>query len=372
MGVDGTLSGAPPPEQPALLGDGQRRAGEPGARREFDPGGGVDEDQLGPAGPAEELAGGAETSAPVARLGVEEGFDVGDLGCRPVAFALSVTRNRARSRTWPIVPSTVESARAWVPARRARSRERTRCSQNSATAGRSGSGAPSTRRWRRPAARRASWSRPKARSWWTKKSSMVRANAPADRPGSRALSNSAWGWRAWPSPSRRPRPLTITHARPMQWRSAAKSAKSPSHQGGSSSFAARLSAWFRARPGWRCQQRPHSPPSRLPPGPPQVAQGRASDGLGRGLEQGPHRPVAARMKPGRPQRGQGRFASSAWCRRRHARQRTASLNLTTWPQSTQVREQVMQRPVSAESRRSSPQLEQAARRAASRSAARQR
>ncbi len=158
----------------------------------------------------------------------------------------------------------------------------------------------------------------------------------------------------------------------MQWRSAAKSAKSPSHQGGSSSFAARLSAWFRARAGCFCQQRPHSSPSCLGASLPHAEHGRGAEGLGPGFEHGPHQPVPARMKPGRPQRGQGRLASAASFRRRHARQRTASLNRTTRPQSTQVREQVVQRPVSGERRRNLPQPGQSPRREASRSAARQR
>ncbi len=158
----------------------------------------------------------------------------------------------------------------------------------------------------------------------------------------------------------------------MQWRSAANSAKSASHHGGFSRRAARLSAWFRARSGCRCQQRPHSNPSRLGASAPHAAHGWAGRGTGPGFEQEPHQPVVGRMNPGRPHRGQGRFAVSASRRRRQARQRTLDLKRSTWPQSIQVLEQVTQRLVSGANRRTRPHVGQHARRAASASAARQR
>ena len=67
----------------------------------------------------------------------------------------SSTRNLAKSRTLARLPSMVESVRGRVPARIARCRDPTMRSQNSSTPARSGSGVASTRRWRRPAARRA-------------------------------------------------------------------------------------------------------------------------------------------------------------------------------------------------------------------------
>ncbi len=240
------------------------------------------------------------------------------------------------------------------------------------TTGRNGSGVPSTRRCRRPAASRAGWSRPKASSWSTKNSSSVRAKAPAERPGRRDRSSSAWGWSGPLSRSSRPTAVIITQARSMQCRSAAKSANSPSHHGGSGSAAARLSAWLRARCGCRCQQRPHSPLLSRRTITLHVEHGLGGRGAGRDREQVPHRPVSGRMNPGRPQRGQGCFDAAASARRRHGRHRTLVLKRSTWPQSMQMREQRTQRPVSGANRRNRAQFGQAARSVASWSAPRQR
>ena len=106
-------------------------------------------------------------------------------------FDRSVAKKRARSRAMPRLCSMVMSLRGRVPALRARSRERTRWSAKAPTAGRRLSGTAWTRRCRRPAARRASWSRPKAKPSTRKNSSRDRANAPADRPERRERSKRA-------------------------------------------------------------------------------------------------------------------------------------------------------------------------------------
>ena len=130
-------------------------------------------------------------------------------------------------------------------------------------------------------------------------------------------------------------------------------------------------AWVIGRDRLRVQQRRHIPSPCLRARAPHVEHGRGgSSGDGR-REHDPHQPVSVRISPGRPQRGHGDLAAIVSARTRQARHRSPALNRRTWPHSTQVREQRTQRPVCGMTRRNSPQAGQLARRAASRSDARQ-
>ena len=182
----------------------------------------------------------------------------------------------------------------------------------------------------------------------------------------------AWGWEGPPSTARRPTALTIRQARATQWRSVANSAKRTSHGGGVSRAAIRLAAWVTGRVGLRVQQRKHMPSPCLRASVPHIEHGRSGSGGAGRREHDPHHPVSERMNPARPQRGHGDLAAVVSARTRQVRHRSAVLDRTGWPQSTQVREQRTHRPVSGLSRRSSPQPAQSPRRLASRSVARQR
>lgn len=112
--------------------------------------------------------------------------------CSTVAqscFPRSLFKNEAKSRTAVSAASMVESLRGSVPARRARALAVSMNSANPAIAGRSGSGAASIRRCRRPAASRSFWSVGIASPCSVKKSCIDLASGPMERPERRALSS---------------------------------------------------------------------------------------------------------------------------------------------------------------------------------------
>jgi hypothetical protein len=256
----------------------------------------------------------------------------------------------------------VASQRGRVPARRARSRAFRLAAANPATAGRSGPGAASIRRCRRPAARRAGSPDGSASPRATKKPSSTRANVPGElpRPSRIDRSSSDEGWAGPPSASSLPRLLTRRQARAGQKPAATWAAKSRSQPGGSSRPAIRVSARTNGRPGCRCQQRPHKPKAACRRTWPHSAHARGGFFGGPGREQLPQQPVSSRRYPGLPQRGHGRLACSRSCRRWQRWQRIRPFSRTVAPQSGQVREHGAHLPVPGCRIRLLPQPGQAA------------